>query len=342
MTKKISLILTIIVWQLSSITSIAQAKQVLGVHILHPAEITEAAQLIKNEVNADSWSYVTIPLSLADLNKQSEWQDAFNQAKTLKINPIIRLASRFDSEKNSWTIPTRGEILQIFDFLKSLSWPHEKKYLIVFNEPNHQTEWGNTLDPESYAQILSFTADWAHTENLNYQILPAAMDLAAPNGKETTEAFTFLEAMLKANPEIFTKLDYWNSHSYPNPGFSAAANKTGQNSLRGFEHELKWLKEKTNREFQVFITETGWEENAKTRSNLSNYYDYANDKIWSNENIIAITPFVLKGDPGPFANFTLIDKDGNFTRQYSAYAKQIATTAQKNKQDLEQIQIPNF
>jgi hypothetical protein len=239
-------------------------------------------------------------------------------------------------------IPTRGEIVAFFEFLGELTWPHEKKYVVIFNEPNQASEWEGMIDPASYAQTLSFAADWAHTEGKNYQVLPAGLDLAAPNGKQTMEAFSFLEKMWESESEVFDKIDYWNSHSYPNPSFSAAANKTGQNSLRGFEQELSWLKKKTGRELKVFITETGWQENQKTRAYLNSYYEYASKNIWSDERVVAVTPFVLKGDPGPFSLFTFIDQDGTPTRQYEAYANQIKRVAKLIKQEQDALAISNF
>ena len=307
------------------------AGQVLGVHILHPAEMEDAAALIKNEYNQESWSYVTIPLSLTDLDKKTEWQKAFDQAKTSKIKPIVRLVSRYDAESDSWAIPNRAEIISYFTFLNALDWPTEEKLIIVFNEVNHAKEWGNTLDPQVYTYTLEFTADWAHTEDNGYLILPAAMDLAAPNGNETKEAFTFLTQMLSSNPHIFEKIDFWNSHSYPNPAFSASPTKTGQNSLSGFLNELAWLEKNTGLTPKVFITETGWEENARTKSHLYNYYEYAAEEIWNNERVVAVTPFVLKGDPGPFAKFTLLDKDNQPSRQYYAVAH-AATILSQNAQ----------
>lgn len=315
----------------------ALAGQVLGVHILHPAEMEDAAALIKNEYNQESWSYVTIPLALADLNRQEDWQKAFNQAKANKIKPIVRLVSRYDATNDAWAIPNRAEIISYFTFLNSLTWPTEEKLIIVFNEVNHAKEWGNTLDPGIYAQTLEFTADWAHTENNGYLILPAAMDLAAPNGSETKEAFTFLNQMLESHPQIFSKIDFWNSHSYPNPGFSASPTRTGQNSLSGFLNELTWLERKTSLTPKVFITETGWEENARTRNQLYNYYEYAAEEIWNNERVVAVTPFVLKGDPGPYSKFTLLDKDNQPSKQYHA----LANAAQILSQNA-QIEVATF
>ena len=53
---------------------------------------------------------------------------------------------------------------------------------------------------------------------------------------------------------------------------------TGKNSLRGFEYELAFLKKYTDREFPVYITETGWVD-SKTQRWLPQYYQYAVDHI---------------------------------------------------------------
>lgn len=315
----------------------ASAGQVLGVHILHPAEIEEAASLIKNDLNQETWSYVTVPLSLDDLDKKDEWQKAFDTCRTQKIKPIVRLTTTFDSQLNAWVIPNRAQIISYFTFLNSLRWPTDQRLIIVFNEVNHAAEWGGQINPGNYAGILSFVADWAHTENKGYLVLPAAMDLAASNTATTQEAFAFLNQMLEGEPGVFSKIDFWNSHSYPNPAFSSAPTKVGQNSLTGFTHELAWLKQKTGRDLKVFITETGWEENNTTRNKLYNYYSYAAKNIWNDARVIAVTPFVLKGDPGPFSKFTLIDKDGQTSRQYDALANAISILSQNN-----QIEVATF
>lgn len=321
----------------------AQARvQNLGIHILHPAEITEAVELVKTEDNAPQWVYVTLTLSLDDLEKKDEWQNAFKVMKDHNIIPIVRLVSRFDSERGVWAIPTRADIMSLFAFLRELQWPSEHRYIIAFNEPNHFNEWGGERDPYSYARVLDFVADWAHTENLNYQILPAAMDLAANSGNETMEAFAYFEAMWLEYPQVFDKIDYWNSHSYPNPAFSSDPSRTEKNSLRGFQHELNWLKEKNGREMHTFITETGWEDNSRTRGRLLNYYDRAFEQVWNDERVIAITPFVLRGDPGPFAGFSFLDRDGNPTRQYSAYHAQIEKNARSYREWLESFEVSDF
>jgi hypothetical protein len=291
--------------------------QVLGVHILHPYEITDAKELVDvKEGDEDTWHYVTIPLTLDDIKKEDEWRGFFQEAKKQKIIPLVRLSSRF--ENGAWKVPNRKEIVDLITFLEKLEWPTDKKYIMVFNEVNHAKEWGGRIDPAEYAEILQFTADWAHSEQTNFIVMPAAMDLAAPNGSSTMEAFTYLNAMLAYNPEILNVVDVWNSHSYPNPGFSSSPERTTKNSLRGYQHELAFVKEKTGRDLQVMITETGWVKTPTTSRTLESYYTYALQHIWSDSRIIAVTPFVLRGDPGPFSGFTFLDKNGKPTVHYAA------------------------
>ncbi|MGD9129119.1 MAG: hypothetical protein PVJ09_01350 [Candidatus Woesebacteria bacterium] len=294
----------------------AREGQVLGVHILNPGEIDQAKDLIESDKN-DDWYYVTIPLSLNDLDKKAEWQDFFDKSKKEKIIPIVRLATKL--ENNAWKIPSKKEIIDLMDFLSDLDWPTDKRYIIVFNEVNHAKEWGGEIDAQSYSRILTFTSNWAHTEAKNYVVLPAAMDLAAPNGSQTMEAFNYLDQMYDYDKEVFSVIDLWNSHSYPNPGFSSSPEKTAKNSLRGFLHELAYLKEKTGKDFQVVISETGWVANAATAKWLESYYLYAMQHIWSNPQVMAVTPFLLKGDPGPFALFGFIDRNDQPTVQYQAF-----------------------
>lgn len=296
---------------------VAQSDDRLGMHILHPGELDHVRRVYDDE----TWRYVTIPLTLADLEKQQEWQDFFDEAHRLKLIPIVRLGTRFDSKLQAWVIPTRQDITRLASFLSSLDWHQDEKLVIVFNEVNHAKEWGGHLDPLLYASTLRFTSDWLRSEGRNYRILPAAMDLAAGNTVDTKEAFAYLEAMWRFDNAIFDSIDYWNSHSYPNPDFAASPKRTGQNSLRGFLHELTWLERKTDHDWQVFITETGWASSYLTNYLLSEYYLYALQYIWSDSRVKAVTPFIMKGSPGPFASFSFFDAQSNPTIQLFALQK---------------------
>lgn len=271
---------------------------------------------IQTPPNQKNWRYLTIPFTLADLDNRSGWQDFFDQAKQYRIIPIVRLTTAFSDQ--SWQQPTRKNIVDQISFLNTLRWPTSKKHIIIFNEVNHAAEWGGEIDPEMYAEYLVFAAKWAKTEGSDFVVLPAAMDLAAPNGPTTMEAFTYLDRMLQFDATVFDHIDIWNSHSYPNPGFSASAYRTGQNSLRGFLYELSFLKDRTGKELPVIITETGWDLKAARQPNLKAYYQYAFDNIWSDHRVLGITPFILKGDPGPFSGFSFVDASDAPTPQFFA------------------------
>lgn len=295
-------------------TALANRSEIMGVHILTTYELKEARELLATD--QDEWHFVTIPYTLSDIEDTKRWQEFFDEAKKLRLIPLVRLTTKF--ENGAWQPPTRKDIVTAISTLARLNWPTDQKHIIIYNEVNHAPEWGGKIDPADYAAKLRFAGDWARAENANFVVLPAAMDLAAPNGPRTMEAFTYLRAMLAADPTVFEVIDIWNSHSYPNPAFSAPANRRGQNSLRGFEYELEFIARETGRELSVMITETGWEENGRTRGRLENYYQYAYREIWSDERILAVTPFLLRGAPGPFAGFSLLSDAGEPTEQYRA------------------------
>lgn len=291
-----------------------------GVHVLHPEEIEAAATLLGSTTSND-FRYLTIPFSLEDLKRKDEWQRFFDKAATLKIIPLVRLVTKF--ENGHWAIPTRKNITEQIAFLSKYNWPTAERYLIIYNEPNHALEFGGKINPKEYGEILTFASAWAKSEQKNYQILMAGLDLAAPNGPATMEALNFFTKMHESYPEIFDSIDYLNSHSYPNPGFINNPYQTAKNSVRGFEHELALIKKLSGRELQVFITETGWLNNGLTSRWLEKYYFYTAEEVWSSEKVKGVTPFLLKGDPGPFGAFSLIDRNNQPTRQYSAYQKVI-------------------
>lgn len=296
----------------------------IGIHILNIEELEDARRLVPES----SSSYVTIPFTLADLEKKEHWQSFFDSARELNVIPLVRLTTTYSSERNAWEVPTKKNIVDQITFLSSLNWPTDKKHIIIFNEVNHAKEWGGKVDPNSYAEVLEFASQWAHTEEENYVVLPAAMDLAAPNSLITREAFSYLSALLEYSPTVFDHVDVWNSHSYPNPGFSSSPLRNGKNSLRGFTYELNYLKEKTGRDFNVMITETGWQESPQVTRWLTDYYTYAFQHIWSDDRVLAVTPFILKGSPGPFTGFSFLDAQNNPTNQYYAFTNALQKVTQ--------------
>lgn len=293
----------------------------LGVHILNTEELIEARQLAEVRTGDERWTYVTIPFTLADVGQTERWQNFFDEAKNLRVVPLVRLATKM--ENDVWTEPSYRDVVSQIEFLSKLNWPTDKKHIIVFNEVNHAKEWGGKIDPAGYAKIFEFASSWARSENVNFEVLPAAMDLAAPNAVNTREAFTYLNQMYDNNKDIFFYADAWNSHSYPNPGFASSPDRTGKDSLRGFMHELDYLKNKTGNDYKIYITETGWETSSRLARLLPAYYTYTLENIWNHPQVVAVTPFLLKGTPGPYAGFSFLTDNDQPTLHYYALRKAI-------------------
>ncbi len=320
MLKQMRMALLVLFFLMMSATPLFAAETIpAGIHILSTEELLKASELTASFNQDNTWTYVTIPFTLEDVQKTTQWQEFFDIARERRIIPIVRLVTKF--EDGAWQVPSKRTIVDQIEVLSHLEWPTQQRTIIIYNEVNHAKEWGGKIDPVEYADVFIFAANWAHTENANFVVLPAAMDLAAPNGRSTKEAFAYLEAMHAHNSEVFMLADAWNSHSYPNPGFSSAPTRTARNSLRGFEYELAYAKQKTNKDFQVYITETGWEASASLSKWFDSYYQYAVDNIWSHPQVVAVTPFILQGAPGPFAGFSFLDQDGKPTKQYVSYKK---------------------
>ena len=127
-----------------------------------------------------------------------------------------------------------------------------------------------------------------------------------------------MEKMFRAKPELFEMIDGWTSHSYPNPDFSSAPNRSGKNSLKGFEVEQVKLKTMTGKDFPIYITETGWRQSRAINRNLMSYYRYAAQNIWNSPQVKAVTVFVLRGFNGPYEEFSLLDGDQQPTMQMKA------------------------
>jgi len=299
----------------------------LGIHILSTGELEIANDLFSVTDNNDTWHYVTVPLTINDLQKEHEWLEFFQQAQEQKIIPIVRLASRFENQV--WIKPTRKDVVEQITFLSKMPWAGDRRYLIIGNEVNHAPEWGGELDPAGYTNYLVFASQWARAVDPKFFILPAALDLDAPNSSTTREAIGYLRNMVEHDPDLFSYLDGWNSHSYPNPAFSAPPTATGKNSLRGYQTELAVIAEHTDKNLPVFITETGWRQTAQNQRKLLGYYDYALKHVWNDPRIMAVTPFVLQGAPGQFAAFSFLDAGQKPTAQYVAFQtalKKVLTT----------------
>jgi len=277
----------------------------LGVHILHPDEVGLAASFINNK-NKASWGYVTVPITLADLD-QGKWTKFMNESASQKLIPILRLATMPTNQ--SWERPKKEDLIAFAVFLDSLPWPIENRYIVIFNEVNRPNEYGDQVDPNHYTDILVEAVDIFKSHSDKYFILPAALDNAAPNANGFIRWDSYLVQMYQHNKEIFNKIDGWNSHSYPNPAFGASPAITGDNKIDSFKSDLEFIKKFTAKKLPVFITETGWSKAILSDQQIADYYKHALVHTWSNLNIVAVTPFLLSANTLPFSNFSLLSQD---------------------------------
>lgn len=290
----------------------ADSESKLGVHILETEEVNSAAKLLPNG------GYVTVPIRLDQFDKK-KWQKFFDDADRNRIIPIIRFATSHDG---FWERPTKKDIVSYASFFSSLDWHRGELIIVAFNEPNHAPEWGGAVDAENYGNALSFLTNWFRTEKRRYIILPAALDVAAGLTKTEQPSMPFLLTLIHSHPELFTQIDGWNSHAYPNPGFSGLPTETHRMSVRSYQYEWELIKQKTGRELPVYITETGWDNTKKGSGTIAQYFQLAYELVWKPDSrVVAITPFLFDAQTKPFSDFSLLDRKEKPTALYEMIRK---------------------
>lgn len=284
----------------------------MGVHVLEPSEVDEAAKLVNSQ--GGEWGYVTVPIRADDRDRE-KWQQFFLKAREKKVIPILRIATFVHGPK--WQIPTDGEILYFANFLNEMPWPTKNRYVIVFNEPNHSNEWGGVVDPEEYAHKLKYAIQALKGRSEDFFVLPAAMDRAAPDNHTSISADTYWKRVFTAEPDLVQMIDGWNAHAYPNPGFGGKPTDTHKKSVVSFRYELNYLKSLGRETIPVFITETGWSTKMVSPEKAADYWGTVMESVWEDPQLVAINVWLLRADAGPFAEFSLVNKDSTKSPMYT-------------------------
>ncbi len=295
-----------------------------GIHIADFNDIPDISPLVNS--SGGDWGYVTL-VSADNDRDHGKWQTIFNQMRRDHLIPIVRIATHV--EGNHWAKPNPNDFDSIATFFNSLSWPIQNRYIVLYNEPNHASEWGNSLDPEGYAADFVSFAQKLKSASSDFFILPAGLDESAVNGADTMDAFAFLRRMVAAQPQILTSMDGWTSHSYPNQNYSGSPYASGRGTLYTFTAELSFLQSLgLTKNVPVFITETGWmhsqgkvvNKNFLSSDAIGNDLQIAATGVWTDPRIVAITPFVFNYQDVPFDNFSWKELGTNqFYAQYDAY-----------------------
>lgn len=256
-----------------------------GIHILEPAEVEKAAEFTNS--SGGEWGYVTIPIRANDRDLE-KWTKFMIECKTKKIIPLLRIAS-FPVDDH-WMAPNEYDLLDFTNFLNQLPWPIKNRYVIIYNEPNHESEWGGFVDAKEYSNVLSRAVDLFHQKNQDFFVISAGLDSSQPN------VYDYLRQI------DLTTVDGLAFHAYGNPAFSTPPNIYSRVNVAGFRFEERFL----GIDKPIFITEAGWKNPADW------FYPNAFTYAWNDDNIVAVTPFLLDGGNGPFTDFNFVKPNGDF------------------------------
>lgn len=277
-----------------------------GIHLAQPhlEDLDNAARLVNS--NGGDWGYVTLVIQEDD-RKKNKWQEIFDRLRKLHLIPIIRLATK--PEGATWRRPSKEDASEWIEFLDSLNWVVKNRYVVLFNEPNHGSEWGGTVDTQSFAEVTAEFAKRFKDKNDDYVIMMAGMDASAPNaGDSIKDEYAFLQEVFKVvSKSRFEELfDAWASHSYPNPGFAGSPTGSGRGTVRTYQWERQILRSfGIQKNLPVFITETGWSDESVPRDTIASYMTQAYESVWlPDDEVVAVTPFVLDYQGSPFLSFS--------------------------------------
>lgn len=278
----------------------------IGVHILSPSELALASALVNSQ--GGDWGYVTIPIQPTDRDPV-KWQSFLDTCRSLHLIPIIRITTI--PRGGTWADAEATDLVDFANFLSALRWPTGNRYIVLFNEVNRQEEWGGSVDPSAYADILRNAHKIFKERSPDYFLLGPSLDAALPNSKTSRSAASYIQAMRLHDPKVFTYLDGWSSHSYPNPAFRASPSKRGLGSIASYSTELSLAGVKN---LPVFITETGWDISLPAKTLASNWQQAL--AFWQKDSrVIAVTPFILEGGD-QFNTLSLLKKDGSPSVSY--------------------------
>lgn len=296
----------------------AAPNNIYGIHLAQPyPQDLKAASDLSNS-NGGDWGYVTLVIQENDRDR-NKWQGIFDNLRELHLIPIIRLATQAEGE--NWRRPEVADAENWAEFLNSLNWVVKNRYVILFNEPNHGSEWGGEVDVKSYAKVSLEFAKKLKEKNSDFFVMLSGFDASAPSwmpGMEDEEIF--LKKTIDQTPDIFNYIDGWASHSYPNPGFVGSPSGFGRGTIRTYQWELDMLRSLgVSKDLPVFVTETGWDREKLGEITTANYFTYAYQNIWSQDSRIwAVTPFVLDYQSAPFLEFSWKKQgDDSYYQQYS-------------------------
>ncbi len=206
------------------------------------------------------------PVTLQTTALPSEWANFIWDAYNHHNDVIVRFGGKrgggywYKPERNGW--PPYSEIAQRYRaFVAGLPRVDGRTlYIQVGNEPNLNMEWSNQANPTEYAEFFSAVADAIHAiGDSRIKVLNAPL---SPGGDYDNLAF--INAMLRAKPDILWKFDYWATHPYPGnhpPEYNihnGSAGNVNRLTIDSYQLELAQLAAWGRTGVKVIISETGY------------------------------------------------------------------------------------
>src|SRR5688572_1445991 len=257
--------------------------------------IWAAAELVN--ANGGDWGYLTVVFTAAERDTaQGEvfLQQLLDRCFEQHLQPIIRVATRFDTETETWSRPEPDDAERWRAFLEKGRWPTKRVWVIAGNEPNLGREWGGEVDAASYAAYLSHFID-VFADSERFKVVNGPLD--ASNGSEMPkmqDAYEFLAGMEAAVPGIFTRLAGWASNPYSVPHHGDGLRYTH----RAYEAELQAI----GRDMPVLITEAG-HLNTGDEHQIAAFYEAAFRDWMADPRVVAVTPLFWHPDRGVYWMF---------------------------------------
>ena len=288
-------------------------------------QIAEAAELVNS--NGGDWGYVLLTMNLNDRGGGT-WQSLFDAAAKSHVIPVIQL---FNAGACN---PDEMDFDGLAEMLNSLAWPSRRRYISIFNEVNAGDYWCGNASGESYAKALDKAINAFKSKSSDFFIMPAAFNSSARTGAVSNEKAKyigedlFLQQMNQAVPGIFSRIDGWANHAYPQPNFSGAI-YAGRDSILNYNWELGLLRQFGVGSLPVFITETGWihKEGQESCGQYSQAgllsaevvaarYQAAYTNYWlPDPRVVAVMPFILASSDPCAAGFAWQKPDGSLYPQ---------------------------
>jgi hypothetical protein len=293
--------------------AVASGNNIIGLNVARLRRdryISAAAELVN--ANGGDWGYLTVVFTATERDGGTGdqlLQELLDRCFENHLQPIIRVATRYDEGSETWSRPEPDDPERWRAFLERGRWPVKHVWIVAGNEPNLGREWGGEVDSATYAAYLSHFLD-VFADSDRFKVTNGALD--ASNTSEMPmmqDAYEFLAGMDAAVPGIFTRLAGWASNPYSVPNNGPDLRYTHL----AYQAELDAI----GRDMPVLITEAG-HLNTGDDKEIAAFYEQAFKDWMADSRVVAVTPLFWHPDRGVYWMFDF-DKNNHVVDKTPTY-----------------------